>query len=172
MMAIKELAMPTRLKLLMLSLVTFVFSPAEANTVYLVRHAEKQGTGTDPALTGCGQARAAALADYFADIKLQAVFSTSYQRTQQTAAGVASSKQLAVIEYEPRQPEKLVQQLTNYNQAVLVVGHSNTVPQLVTLLSDIEIAPLTEQDYTMLYQVELGEQVSVTLRHQAFSCNQ
>lgn len=141
-----------------------------ANSIYLVRHAEKQDTGTDPALTACGQARAEALAKYFADIKLQAVFSTPYQRTQQTAAGVASSKQLAVIEYDPRQPEKLVQQLTNYNQAVLVVGHSNTVPQLVTLLSDIEIAPLTEQDYHMLYQVNLADKASVTLRQQSFSC--
>ena len=39
-----------------------------ATTVYLVRHAEKQHSGNDPALTSCGQARAQALADYFAKL--------------------------------------------------------------------------------------------------------
>ncbi|MDP5141687.1 hypothetical protein ORJ00_02890 [Rheinheimera baltica] len=32
-------------------------TPALANTVYLVRHAEKHTEGKDPALTACGQAR-------------------------------------------------------------------------------------------------------------------
>lgn len=143
-----------------------------ANTIYLVRHAEKQDSSKDPALSKCGQARAAALAQYFSDIPLQAVYATPYQRTQQTAAAVANSKQLPVISYDPGKPAKLQQQLPAYTQPVLIVGHSNTVPQLVTLLSGIEMAPLTEQQYNMLYQVQLGEQGSVTLRRQPFVCNQ
>ncbi|CAM3830511.1 SixA phosphatase family protein [Rheinheimera salexigens] len=146
--------------------------PVAANTIYLVRHAEKQHGGTDPALTVCGQGRAEALAAYFADIKLQAVYSTGYQRTQQTVQPIAISKQLAIQQYDPSQPELMHAQLDAHTAPVLVVGHSNTVPQLVTMLTGIEVSPLTEQDYTMLYQVELGEQVSVTLRHQEFSCNQ
>ncbi|WP_214000768.1 phosphoglycerate mutase family protein [Arsukibacterium sp.] len=142
-----------------------------ANTIYLVRHAEKQDDGKDPALSECGQARAQALADYFAKVPLAAVYATPYQRTQQTAAAVANSKHLPVKNYDPAKPEQLRQQLLAYSQPVLVVGHSNTVPQLVTLLSGIEMAPLTEQQYGLLYQVQLGEQGSVTLRHQSFGCD-
>lgn len=146
-------------------------SSALANTVYLVRHAEKQASGHDPALTACGQARAEALANYFAAVPLAAVYATPYQRTQQTATAVATGKRLAVTSYDPRQPEQLLQQLTAQSQPVLIVGHSNTVPQLVTLLSGIEMAPLTEQDYSMLYQLELNGQLSVTLTRQVFECN-
>lgn len=142
---------------------------ATANTIYLVRHAEKQDGGTDPALTVCGAARAAALADYFTDIPLTAVYATPYQRTQQTAAAVARSKQLKVTLYDPRQPAALSQQLMA-QQSVLIVGHSNTVPQLVTQLSGFDMAPLSEQDYAMLYQLELTDKTSVTLRRQVFSC--
>ncbi|MGP9800544.1 SixA phosphatase family protein [Rheinheimera sp. NSM] len=142
-----------------------------ANTIYLVRHGEKLPDGKDPALNACGIARAEALARYFSDIPLNAVYATPYQRTQLTAAAVANRKQLAVTSYDPRQPAQLVQQLNAQPQPVLIVGHSNTVPQLVTLLSGIEMAPLTEQDYSMLYQLELDGQLSVTLTRQVFECN-
>ena len=142
-----------------------------ADTVYLVRHAEKQGDSKDPPLSECGRARAQALADYFANIPLAAVYATPYQRTQQTAAAGAAAKQLSVTDYDPNQSGQLVAQLTAQGQPVLVVGHSNTVPQLVRLLSDIEMAALTEQDYNLLYRVELGPQPGVTLRRQTFECD-
>lgn len=141
-----------------------------ANTIYLVRHAEKQDGSKDPALSECGQARAAALARYFDDIPLQAVFATPYQRTQQTAAAVAAGKQLPVNSYDPAKPEQFRKQLLAYNAPVLVVGHSNTVPQLVTQLSGIEVAPLSELEYSMLYQLNLGDEIKVVLSRQAFSC--
>lgn len=143
---------------------------ANASTVYLVRHAEKLPDGKDPALSLCGQARAAALAEYFADKALNAVYATPYQRTQQTAAPVAAAKQLSVTAYDPREPQQLLAQLNAVSQPVLIVGHSNTVPQLVSLLSGIEMATLTEQDYNLLYRVELGNQPSVTLMRQTFIC--
>ncbi|HAW93531.1 MULTISPECIES: SixA phosphatase family protein [unclassified Arsukibacterium] len=141
-----------------------------ANTIYLVRHAEKQDDSKDPALSVCGQARATALADYFANITLGAVYATPYQRTQQTAAAVADSKKISVNHYDPGKPEQLVQQLSTAAAPVLVVGHSNTVPELVKLLSGIDVAPLTEQQYNLLYQVQLGAQGSVTIRQQSFQC--
>ena len=143
-----------------------------ANTIYLVRHAEKQDDSKDPALSECGQKRAQALAALFADIPLAAVYATPYQRTQQTAAAVANNKKLQVQQYDARKPALLQQQLQAYAQPVLVVGHSNTVPELVKLLSGIEVAPLTEQQYNLLYQVKLGQHGSVTLQQQPFNCGQ
>jgi broad specificity phosphatase PhoE len=143
-----------------------------ANSIYLVRHAEKQDDSKDPMLSACGEARAQALAAYFNKVPLAAVYATPYQRTQQTAAAVASSKKLPVNHYDPGKPEQLVQQLNLSGGPVLVVGHSNTVPELVKLFSGIEVAPLTEQQYNVLYQVQLGEQRSVTISKQSFQCQQ
>jgi broad specificity phosphatase PhoE len=143
-----------------------------ATSLYLVRHGEKQDVGADPALTACGQARAKALAVVLADIALAAVYSTGYQRTLQTATAVAQSQQLKVSLYDARDADSLIAQLRQYQQPVLIVGHSNTIPQLVSYLSGFNIAPLTEQDYNMLYQVELTDNATVTLRRQTFQCEQ
>lgn len=144
---------------------------ASANTFYLVRHAEKQANGTDPALTQCGTARAQALAAYLADIKLEAVYATPYLRTQQTAAAVATQQQLTVSGYDPRDNAALLVQLKRHSGPVLIVGHSNTVPQIVEQLSTFAMAALSEQDYSMLYRVDTaGATPVVTLHRQAFSC--
>ena len=145
-------------------------APAVADTVYLVRHAEKLADSKDPALTVCGQARADALATSLADVKLAAVYATPYQRTQQTATAVAKPQQLDITQYDPRQPEVLLAQLKAQTLLVLVVGHSNTVPELVAQLSGIAMAPLTEQDYDLLYQVKLTAPVSVNISRQSFRC--
>jgi 2,3-bisphosphoglycerate-dependent phosphoglycerate mutase len=143
-----------------------------ANSVYLVRHAEKQPSGADPALTACGQARAQALAASFADIKLAAIYTTPFKRTQQTAAAVAQSQQLKVQLYDPREAQLLVQLVQQQQQPVLVVGHSNTVPQLVTLLSGFAMATIDEQEYGLLYQVNTDNNIAVTLTRQPFTCNE
>ena len=157
----------------MLCLFSLFFTmPGYSDTVYLVRHAEKQDEGKDPALTACGQARAEALATSMAGIKFAAVYATPYQRTRQTAAPVAKQQQQDVTLYDPRQPELLVEQLNAQTLPALVVGHSNTVPQLVTRLTGIPMAPLTEQDYDLLYQVKLTTPVSVSISRQPFQCQQ
>ena len=145
-------------------------TPALANTVYLVRHAEKHTDSKDPALTACGQARADALATRLAGVNLAAVYATPYQRTQQTAAAVAKQQKLAVTQYDPRQPQVLLSQLTEKTLPVLVVGHSNTVPELVAQLSGIAMAPLTEQDYDLIYEVNLTAPASVKISRQHFRC--
>lgn len=145
--------------------------PLTADTVYLVRHAEKQDVSKDPVLSDCGKARAQALADYFASIPLVGVYATPYHRTRQTAAAVAAVRQLNVTDYDPRSPGTLVAEITAQRQSVLVVGHSNTVPQLVKLFSGFDMAELTEQDFDLLYEVKLGPQLTVTLKRQTFECH-
>lgn len=159
-----------RFNIISLLVVLLAPSMAMADTVYLVRHAEKLAEGKDPALTVCGLARADALVTSLAGVKLAAVYATPYQRTRQTAAAVAKQQQLAVTDYDPRQVELLVTQLKAQTLPVLVVGHSNTVPELVAQLSGIAMAPLTEQDYDLLYQVKLTAPVSVSISRQSFRC--
>jgi len=74
-------------------------------TYYFIRHAEKDRSNPserDPELTEKGHQRAAFWAQHFAEIPLDAVYSTNYKRTTSTAVQTAISKGLEVQLYDPR----------------------------------------------------------------------
>lgn len=75
-----------------LSLISFAGAAADSYNVYLARHAEKQRDSDDPRLTRCGTFRANQLADIFRNVELTTIYSTSYQRTMETAAPTAQAK--------------------------------------------------------------------------------
>jgi hypothetical protein len=110
--------------------------PTETNdseplVVYAVRHAEKGAEGgRDPALSPGGSARAVELARVLSDVPLDAVYSTNTTRTRSTAQPVAEAKGLEIKPYAPGQlAARLV---AGTARCVLVVGHSNTVPVLLS----------------------------------------
>ena len=120
---------------------------ADTFQLYFIRHAEKMTTPKgNPPLTEQGHARAAALKAFFADRDLQVIFSSDYQRTLDTARPVAGDKNLQVKLYNPRQLEQLAELLLNTKRNSLIVGHSNTTPQLVALIGG-EPLELEETDF-------------------------
>lgn len=128
--------------------------PATPETViYLVRHAEKEA-GPDPDLTLTGQARAEILAQELAGAGLTNVWSTDYKRTQQTAAPAAKAAGLTVRIYDPGQLDAFADQLKLTPGNILVVGHSNTTPDLVKTLGGDPGTPIDEAtEYDRLYVV-------------------
>jgi broad specificity phosphatase PhoE len=133
------------------SICLLVFSTlgfAQQQTWYLVRHFEKQ-LASDPSLTETGKARSQALAAYFADKPLQQIYSTNYQRTMQTANPVAAQKALPIQPYDPNDLAGFAKQVADLNH-VLVVGHSNTTPELLSLMGGDKIT-MTELDYGTVY---------------------
>lgn len=109
-------------------------SDEPVTTIYLIRHAEKdrsEGVGNDPELTDVGHARAQGWARVFRDEPIDAVYSTNYKRTEQTATPTAQFYGLEVMSYEPYDidPTQFIEQ--HKGQNVLIVGHSNTTPMLV-----------------------------------------
>src|SRR5262245_48983252 len=64
-------------------------SPASATTVYIVRHAEKQGVAADAPLSEAGRTRAKQLAHVLKEAGINVILVTEYQRTQQTAKPLA-----------------------------------------------------------------------------------
>ncbi|WP_217697826.1 histidine phosphatase family protein [Shewanella sp. UCD-KL21] len=148
-------------------------TPAKTSTIFLVRHGEKQ-TGEDPQLTEQGRNRALALANTLSAVKLDAVYSTQYQRTEQTALPTANSQYLKISYYNPRELAEFASQLQlNSGAKVLVVGHSNTTPKLVSLLGGEPGAEINEKsEFDRLYIVTIfapsstatpAAQVSTTL---------
>ena len=180
-------------------IVTFLFLLYSSSSIaadnfnlYLVRHAEKQANIANPALTACGQQRAKQLATMLAKADIKAIYSTSYNRTMATAKPLALKNNLSIQHYDPRSLSALAKQLRKNKQNVLIVGHSNTTPQLAALLSNKKVAtkkqsshitsstqkdeavifPLSENDYQMLYQIQfINGEVSLTLLQQPLQCS-
>lgn len=139
--------------------------PPVENTIYLVRHAEK-ADGQDPSLTLIGRARAEILAQELEDAGLTGIYSTDYKRTRETAAPAAKATGLPVIRYDPRSLESFASMLRNTPGTLLVVGHSNTTPELVDLLGGKPGTPIDEaSEYDRLYVLTVdGRRVRTELR--------
>lgn len=130
---------------------------SQAVEIFLVRHAEKTADKDDPALTDEGQARAILLADMLADAGITAIHSSDYRRTRDTAAPLAAKLGLTVQIYDPRDLPAMAARLRHSGGRHLVVGHSNTTPQLTELLGGDGGAPIIEAtEYNRLYYVTIG----------------
>ena len=135
---------------------------AEPAVIYVVRHGEKTGNDGDPDLTAQGRARASNIAAILKKTGIRQVFTSKTARTRQTAAPTAAALGVPVKEYDARQPEKMVEELKAAGGNALVVGHSNTVGKLVTLLGGEPGAAIGDDEYDRLYQLVVGRDGSVT----------
>ena len=132
-----------------------------STTIYIVRHAEKDLSdpkNQDPELSAEGKLRAADLAEKLKAEKIDAVFSTKYKRTSQTGDPVAQNNGINIQEYEA-QNFKVISDLikTKFNKRkILIVGHSNTVLELVEAFGAIRPLPaLTDDDYDFFFIVKI-----------------
>jgi len=131
-------------------------------TYYLVRHAEKTADKQDPALTEAGQQRAQDLVGRLANVPLTAIYSSDYIRTRDTAAPIAEAQGLDLIIYDPRDLDSLAKTLLAQKGHILIVGHSNTTPQLSELLGGPAGEPIVEAtEYDRLYVVNKSGDESV-----------
>ena len=126
---------------------------AEPSAIYLVRHGEKMSESGDPELTSKGRARAEHVGILLHRAGITGIFSTPTNRTRQTAEPLAQKTGLAVQVYDPRNPKALVEKVKGLSGAVLVVGHSNTLPELVRLFGGAPGADIGDNEYDRLYQL-------------------
>jgi broad specificity phosphatase PhoE len=141
--------------------------PAAPESVFfLVRHAEKADQSEDPPLTEQGRARAAGLARLLKDAGVETIYSSDFVRTRDTAAPLASTLGLEVAPYDPKALTALAEALLSSGGRSLVVGHSNTTPELAGLLGGEPGAPIPEDEYDRLYVVtrQSGGVTTVILR--------
>lgn len=147
---------------LALALLAPVAHAAEPAVIYVVRHGEKTGNDGDPDLTAQGRARAGYIATILKNTGIRQVFSSKTARTRQTAAPTAAALGLAVKEYDARQPEKMIEELKAAGGNALVVGHSNTIGKLVSLLGGDPGSTVGDDEYDRLYQLVVGRDGGVT----------
>ena len=123
-------------------------------TVIFTRHAEKGATPPkDPPLTEAGKQRAEALASMLADSGVEAIYATELQRTQQTAAPLAARVHLKPIVLPAKDTDALVKAIrARHSGVVVVVGHSNTVPDIISALGGpkVDIADSQSDNFFVL----------------------
>jgi len=114
---------------------------ASSQTYYIVRHAEKAAVNgntnmmaNDPPLTDAGKARAEALKELLKNEDIGHIFSTNTLRTRSTAEPLSKHSGISIETYGPRPDAAFIQQLKGLKKNVVIVGHSNTIDDIVNML--------------------------------------
>jgi 2,3-bisphosphoglycerate-dependent phosphoglycerate mutase len=110
-------------------------------TIFIVRHAEKADATKDTDLSEAGRGRAEALAKILRDTNINAIYTTEFKRTQESEKRRGSSGN------------------------ALVVGHGNTIPDLIKALGITEAINIAENDYDNLFVVVLAEKPQLLRLH-------
>ena len=141
----------------------FIYRSATTTTVVvLARHAEKVVSSIqDPPLSEEGEQRAERLAQMFGRGKgagkIDVIYVSDARRTQQTAAPLARRLGTQPIVVPAADTKGLVSRVMREHDGdtVLIVGHSNTVPQLIHELGDIDVPAIADDEYDTLYVLSI-----------------
>ncbi|HLF44852.1 MAG TPA: histidine phosphatase family protein [Chitinophagaceae bacterium] len=153
----------------MLSVFLFLFiifySSCTTVKYYVVRHAEKatasegtvMSTPNDPPLSSAGKVRAIELGEVLKSRQIMNIYSTNTIRTISTAQPLKNLRGLPIEFYNTRDSlDYFIEKLKNIKKGnSLIVGHSNTVDNIVNkLCGEIKIAAdLPDSEYDNLYLV-------------------
>jgi broad specificity phosphatase PhoE len=146
-----------------LLLAGFASTAFAQKAILLVRHAEKATDSNEPGvpLSEAGRARAAHLARMLAGAGITAIYATETDRARQTAEPLARALKLEVRTYSPRDasgklaPRLLLDRLKKDDASGtgLVVGHQNTVPDLLAALGYTEKVSIADKQFDDLFIV-------------------
>lgn len=133
---------------------------ASTTTYYFIRHAEKDRSdpsNKNPQLIQKGLFRAAKWSYVLDYIKFEAVYSTDYNRTEQTAQPTAEKNNLEITIYNANElnSEEFIK--NTKGKTVLIVGHSNTTPMFVNaVIGKDKYKPINDSNNANLYIVTIS----------------
>ena len=144
---------------------------AHAATIIVVRHADRDTSAmtSDVPLNARGRQRAEALARMLADAGVRYIYTTEVKRTQQTAEPLSARTHVRIQVVAGADVQKLagILKLLRPDDVALVVGHSDTVPAIVSALGG-STAPFGEAEFDrmLIVHTEAGRPTTVlTLRY-------
>lgn len=152
------------------------FESQATTTIIFVRHAEKSATPPDdPNLSEEGRRRVAELTRQLVDADVvagvDAIYSTPYKRTMETARPLAEALGLPVHRYDPDDNEAVLETILKEHKGkiILVVGHSDTIPGLIADLgASKKVPPIDEMEYDNIYVISIpwfGKTKTIRLRY-------
>lgn len=133
---------------------------AAQGVIFLVRHAEKESTPpTDPPLSMEGKQRAEALRETLKDAGITAIITSPATRTKETAQPLATALAITPKVESMNDAKALVEAIRAVPEGgnVLIVGHSNTIPQLLKALGHSPTITIDESEFDSLFVVTPGE---------------
>lgn len=146
------------------------------HTYYVVRHAEKaipspgttMSTPNDPPLSEAGEQRAQALKEALKDKKIEYIFSTNTVRTRSTAEPLRSYRSISIQTYGPMPDSAFIEQLKGLKYNTVIVGHSNTVDNIVNGLTNAAMIPadLQDSEYDNLFVIKYKRFFGTKIRYE------
>ena len=128
-------------------------APSAPPPIYVMRHLNTPEGERDPELLPEGQRAAQALARRLGREHIRAIYVSDFRRTRQTAAPLAARLRLTPIIYDPRDTPGLIARVRAGPTPALIVGHSNTVPDIIEALGGTRPAPLVHEDFGDIWRI-------------------
>jgi phosphohistidine phosphatase SixA len=142
---------------------------SEITTVFLVRHAEKAAAPReDPPLAEEGVQRSKLLARLLGQAGIKTIYTSQYLRTKQTANQLAAQLgitptvlPISASQSNPREVSKdsikmIVDNIYQHaGESVLIIGHSNSIPEVIRALKGDVIPVIDEQKFDDLFIVTI-----------------
>ncbi|HEX8644078.1 MAG TPA: phosphoglycerate mutase family protein [Allosphingosinicella sp.] len=126
--------------------------PAPDPSFFVIRHLHKD-VGQDPGLTAQGLECARRLATMLEGRGVTAVYVSTTRRARETGAPFAAAAGISAQEYAPADIAGLAARAQTEAGSVLIVGHSNTVPDIVERLGGTRPGPIDESRFGEVWQV-------------------
>lgn len=163
----------TRVGLAAVCLLICARAVSAQQVIFVVRHAEradnepmaasKSAIPNDVPLSAAGRARAAHLAAMLRSAGITHVFTTEFKRTRETAEPLVTAQHIKPVMAPAKDVDALVAAVKAAKGASLVVGHSNTVPDILKKLGVKESIKIAEPEYDNLFVVVRSAAGTATL---------
>ncbi|MGJ8663186.1 MAG: winged helix-turn-helix domain-containing protein, partial [Marinicella sp.] len=133
-------------------------SLSDVTQIYILRHTEKFDlTSEDPVLSAAGIERAKYWKKVLQHIEFDQVFTTEFKRNIQTAKLISSESSVKPELYYPMSFDVLKFLKLIQGQQVLIIGHSNTIPDMVNrIIGETKYPPMSHENYNILYTVSIN----------------
>ena len=151
------------------------FESQATTTIIFFRHAEQTSHDeADPPLSEAGQRRVAELTRQLVDADvvagIDAIYSTPYVRSLETARPIADQLDLPINSYAADDTEEILDTILKNHKGkiILVIGHSNTLPVLIANLGASKKVPaIAQNEFDNIYIISIpwfGKTKTIRLR--------
>ena len=139
------------------------FESQATTTIIFVRHAEQTShDDADPSLSEAGQRRVNELTRQLVDADvvagIDAIYATTFKRSTETVQPLADRLDLPINNYDSADTELVLDQILKAHKGkiVVVVGHRNTVPELIANLgASKNVPPIARNEFDNIYIISI-----------------
>ena len=143
----------------LISILSCNYTKENCTNIYLIRHAEKirsDKNEKDPLLNKIGLLRAQKWSEIFEKIEIDKILSTNTKRTISTVIPTSTDKKIEIEIYSPDKIDYESFLKENKGRKVLIVGHSNTIPETTNkLIKNNFYSDIEDNNNSNLYYVNI-----------------